>query len=223
LAQVHFLLGEYSRAELILTSPHPPNKISFTNNGSRQLPDIDAENQDRAISEKFTTWEEVDNAMDEEEDGIVGSRGRKRRRVTRFQDERHEDTFDKGNKLRNDTFSSYRPTPSSLSVLFPPLGPLKTSPLGLESKMAGLSIGIGNKQEEVDKNAKLVDRNIACRLLAARCLAKQEKWEEAMIMVGISNPFKVGKGNSDSMGKSDGGIKVGSIRLYRIQLTTVSV
>jgi anaphase-promoting complex subunit 6 len=48
---------------------------------------------------------------------------------------------------------------------------------------------------------------LACRYLAARCLVKQDKWEEALDMLGEENPWRGGQLSGKGV-RSDGGIKV---------------
>jgi hypothetical protein len=55
---------------------------------------------------------------------------------------------------------------------------------------------------------RLTDTSLACRYLAARCLVKQDKWEEALDMLGEENPWRGGQLSGRNVGSDDGGIKV---------------
>ncbi|KAK4687933.1 hypothetical protein P7C73_g2183, partial [Tremellales sp. Uapishka_1] len=71
--------------------------------------------------------------------------------------------------------------------------------------------------EEVSR--RLVEESLACRYLAAQCLVQQEKYTEALELLGKSNPFR----ESVAPGSQDEGIKdshVAEIQKARHELTT---
>ncbi|KAI9066326.1 TPR-like protein [Trametes sanguinea] len=56
--------------------------------------------------------------------------------------------------------------------------------------------------------SRLVDMSVACRYLAAQCQMRQGKWNDALEMLGESNPFRnSGRGGPDTP-NVDGGIKI---------------
>jgi len=59
------------------------------------------------------------------------------------------------------------------------------------------------------KLVRLTDLSIACRYLAAQCLIRQQKWAEALDLIGPSNQFAHNSRtlNGPSIRSSDGGIK----------------
>ncbi|KAK9468784.1 hypothetical protein V1512DRAFT_257868 [Lipomyces arxii] len=57
-----------------------------------------------------------------------------------------------------------------------------------------------------------LDRSSSCRYLAALCLTRLSKWEEALAVIGESNPFQGIE--SDDVGSSDGGIKLEASMCY---------
>ena len=58
-----------------------------------------------------------------------------------------------------------------------------------------------------DGVSRLVDMSVACRYLAAQCQMRQGKWNDALEMLGESNPFR---GGAEAGSEPDGGIKVRS-------------
>ncbi|WVO17769.1 hypothetical protein L204_105467 [Cryptococcus depauperatus] len=67
---------------------------------------------------------------------------------------------------------------------------------------------VEEKEEAEERN--LVDESLACRYLAAQCMVHQEKYEEALELIGESNPFREPDLNSQSNPSQDGGIKLSS-------------
>ncbi len=56
--------------------------------------------------------------------------------------------------------------------------------------------------------SRLVDMSVACRYLAAQCQMRQGKWNDALEMLGETNPFR---GGAEAGLEPDGGIKVCSL------------
>ncbi|KAG7661763.1 CDC16 [[Candida] subhashii] len=54
------------------------------------------------------------------------------------------------------------------------------------------------------------EKSVSCRYLAAYCLIKLEQWDEALDLIGESNPFK----KDDQIRNSDGGIKLEASMCY---------
>ncbi|TBU24014.1 TPR-like protein [Dichomitus squalens] len=55
--------------------------------------------------------------------------------------------------------------------------------------------------------SRLVDMSVACRYLAAQCQMRQGKWNDALEMLGESNPFR-SDGEGPHVPNMDGGIKI---------------
>ncbi|RDX43838.1 TPR-like protein [Lentinus brumalis] len=53
--------------------------------------------------------------------------------------------------------------------------------------------------------SRLVDMSVACRYLAAQCQMRQGKWNDALEMLGETNPFR---GGAEAGLEPDGGIKI---------------
>ncbi|KAK9315883.1 hypothetical protein V1522DRAFT_404892 [Lipomyces starkeyi] len=56
-----------------------------------------------------------------------------------------------------------------------------------------------------------LDRSASCRYLAALCLTRLSKWDEALLVIGETNPFQ---NDDDSDATSDGGIKLEASMCY---------
>ncbi|KAK9494458.1 hypothetical protein V1508DRAFT_412476 [Lipomyces doorenjongii] len=56
-----------------------------------------------------------------------------------------------------------------------------------------------------------LDRSASCRYLAALCLTRLSKWDEALLVIGETNPFQ---NDDDSNATSDGGIKLEASMCY---------
>ena len=56
--------------------------------------------------------------------------------------------------------------------------------------------------------SRLVDMSVACRYLAAQCQMRQGKWNDALEMLGESNPFRNAAQEGLEIPNMDGGIKV---------------
>ncbi|WVQ81923.1 hypothetical protein IAT38_004050 [Cryptococcus sp. DSM 104549] len=94
---------------------------------------------------------------------------------------------------------------------------------GHGSGRAGRGAGEGEEERAVLREAmgdaigrRLVDESLACRYLAAQCLVHQEKYHEALELVGESNPFREGGHSSQGPDEpsQDGGIKLHSSLCY---------
>ncbi|KAL1915162.1 uncharacterized protein VTP21DRAFT_7643 [Calcarisporiella thermophila] len=59
----------------------------------------------------------------------------------------------------------------------------------------------------------LLDNSVACRLLAAQCMIKQEKYQEALDILGKENPFAQGK-DLPEVKNVDGGVKLEASMCY---------
>ncbi|WWC63108.1 uncharacterized protein I303_105708 [Kwoniella dejecticola CBS 10117] len=115
-------------------------------------------------------------------------------------------------------------------LLTDPLPPIPKNSLGLRDKGKGRDDedDLMNGHDPVDSNAngeailpmngaqgavgrRLVDASLACRYLAAQCLVHQEKYHEALELLGESNPFKEKNGiRGPDTPSEDQGIKLHS-------------
>ncbi|WVW85785.1 hypothetical protein I302_107823 [Kwoniella bestiolae CBS 10118] len=70
---------------------------------------------------------------------------------------------------------------------------------------------IGEGGMEIGMERRLVDESLACRYLAAQCLVHQEKYHEALELLGESNPFReTGPDKGPDTPSQDEGIKLHS-------------
>ncbi|ODN92723.1 anaphase-promoting complex subunit 6 [Cryptococcus wingfieldii CBS 7118] len=94
----------------------------------------------------------------------------------------------------------------------PPKGFLPSRDSRDKGKMRDDDQHMNGHDEKVDLDLKLVDESLACRYLAAQCLVHQEKYEEALELVGEANPFRATDHSSQSPDEpsQDGGIKLHS-------------
>ncbi|CAD6587947.1 MAG: anaphase promoting complex subunit cdc16 [Tremellales sp. Tagirdzhanova-0007] len=68
--------------------------------------------------------------------------------------------------------------------------------------------GMNGQSEARSERGRLVDESLACRYLAAQCLVHQEKYHEALELLGKSNPFRESVGqDGPKMPSQDEGIK----------------
>lgn len=78
----------------------------------------------------------------------------------------------------------------------------------------------GNGRHDADTACvRLIDISVACRYLAAQAMIRQEKWSNAMDILGEVNPFREqqkGKaaGDRSNSARGDGGIKVCQSRVF---------
>lgn len=93
----------------------------------------------------------------------------------------------------------------------PPMGVLGT-PTTLAPGVQRLPVGPGEMIDvaiELEEGvSRLVDMSVACRYLAAQCQMRQGKWNDALEMLGESNPFRNAAQEGLEIPNMDGGIKV---------------
>ncbi|WVQ74870.1 hypothetical protein IAR50_004477 [Cryptococcus sp. DSM 104548] len=94
----------------------------------------------------------------------------------------------------------------------PPKGFLPSRDASVKGKGRDEDQHMNGHDERVELGLKLVDESLACRYLAAQCLVHQEKYEEALELVGEANPFRATDHASQSPDEpsQDGGIKLHS-------------
>lgn len=64
------------------------------------------------------------------------------------------------------------------------------------------------RSKTASRTGRLVDTSLACRYLAAQCMVRLGKWDEALDMVGSDSGFGGAAPEFGSDGRGDGGIKV---------------
>ncbi|KAI0787967.1 TPR-like protein [Fomes fomentarius] len=93
----------------------------------------------------------------------------------------------------------------------PPMGVLGT-PTTLAPGVQRLPVGPGEMIDvaiELEEGvSRLVDMSVACRYLAAQCQMRQGKWNDALEMLGESNPFRNAAQEGLEIPNMDGGIKI---------------